>query len=105
MPISRRRATTPSARGSFDDNSWYYIGRRTEQYAFLDPKVTEQQIIAVTFDAQGVVQKVETLGKDMITPVAAAPGETPTFGQETTWLQDLFGNIGRAGMPISRNQR
>lgn len=95
---------TPSARASFNDNTWYYIGRRTEQYSFLDPEVTEQQLLTVTFDENGVMQKLEQTGKDNIAAVSPASGETPTFGHETTWIQDLFGNIGRAGVPIGKNR-
>lgn len=95
---------TPSARASFNDNTWYYIGQRTEQYSFMDPEVTEQQLLTVVFDENGVMQKLEQSGKDNIAAINPAAGATPTFGHETTWLQDLFGNIGRAGMPISKNR-
>lgn len=95
---------TPSARASFNDNTWYYIGRRTEQYSFLDPEVTEQQLLTIIFDDNGVMQTLEQTGKDKIATVTPASGETPTFGHETTWLQDLFGNIGRAGLPISKQR-
>ncbi len=95
---------SPSARASFNDNTWYYIGQRTEQYSFLDPEVTEQQLITVVFDENGVMQKLEQTDKDKIAAVNPASGATPTFGHETTWIQDLFGNIGRAGMPIGKNR-
>lgn len=95
---------TPSARGSFDDNTWYYIGRHTQQYSFLDPEVTDQQIITIKYNDEGLVQTVETTGKEAITDVKAASGETPSFGHETTWLQDLFGNIGRAGVPLGKQK-
>ncbi|MBP7253606.1 MAG: outer membrane protein assembly factor BamE [Alphaproteobacteria bacterium] len=96
---------TPSARASFNDNTWYYIGRRTEQYSFLDPEVTEQQLLTVVFDEDGMMQKLEQTGKDKIASINPASDETQTFGHETTWLQDLFGNIGRAGVPLGKNQR
>lgn len=96
---------TPSARASFNDNTWYYIGQRTEQYSFLNPDVTDQQVITIKFDENGVVQSVDKAGKEAVASVTPAGGETPTFGNETTWLQDLFGNIGRAGMPIGKQQR
>lgn len=90
---------SPTVQGSFDDKDWYYVGRRTEQYAFLDPKVATQQTVHVRFDDNGLVQAVETLSPDAVQEIAAAPGATPSFGNEKTWVQDLFGNIGRAGLP------
>ena len=95
---------TPSARSSFNDNTWYYIGQRTEQYSFLNPDVTDQQVVTVKFNDEGVVQNIGTTGKDAIADIAPAGGETTTYGRETTWIQDLFGNIGRAGVPINRQR-
>ncbi|MBI1272529.1 MAG: outer membrane protein assembly factor BamE [Alphaproteobacteria bacterium] len=90
---------SPSHIAALDENTWYYIGRRTEQYAFFDPEVTEQQVVLVTFDDAGIVkdiEKIDTSGAKDISPVQRA---TPTFGRETTLIQDLFGNVGRPGAP------
>ena len=95
---------SPTVQGSFDDKDWYYVGRRTEQYAFLDPKVAEQQTVHIRFDDSGLVQAVETMSPDAVQTVAAAPGTTPSFGNEKTWMQDLFGNIGRAGLPTGNRR-
>jgi outer membrane protein assembly factor BamE (lipoprotein component of BamABCDE complex) len=96
---------TPSSRGSFDDTVWYYIGRRTEQQAFFDPEVVEQHIVTIRFTPEGVVKTIEQTGKDAVQDIAAATEETPSFGTGTTWLQDLFGNVGRAGLPTGKLQR
>ena len=50
---------TPSSIGVFNDKSWYYISRRTEQLAFLDPDVLDQQVYIVDFDERGVVKAVD----------------------------------------------
>ncbi|MEJ0063428.1 MAG: outer membrane protein assembly factor BamE [Alphaproteobacteria bacterium] len=96
---------SPSHRSTFDDNTWYYIGRRTERYSFLDPEVTDQQIITIHFDDNGIVKTIEKTGKDEIANIDAAPGQTPSFGRDTSWIQDLFGNIGRAGTPMAGQSR
>ncbi len=86
---------TPSSIGVFDDKSWYYISRRTEQVAFFKPDPTDQQVLIVDFDNQGVVRAVDhkTLqdGKE-ITPVART---TPAPGRELTFLEQLVGNLGK----------
>lgn len=96
---------SPSHRSAFDENTWYYIGRSTKQYSFLDPKVTDQEIVTIHFDQRGVVSTIEKTGRDAVADVTPAPGETPSFGHETTWLQDLFGNVGHAGLPMGKGQR
>jgi outer membrane protein assembly factor BamE (lipoprotein component of BamABCDE complex) len=86
---------TPSSVGIFDDKSWYYISRRTRQYAFFDPGVLDQQVYIVDFNDNGVVKAVahKTLqdGRE-IQPVARA---TPAPGRELTFLEQLIGNLGK----------
>jgi len=86
---------SPSVVGTFDDKSWYYISGRTETYAFFDSKVVDQQVLVVEFDDAGLVSGIERYGFEdgrIIDPVSR---ETPTSGQELTFLQQLFGNLGR----------
>src|SRR5271167_1176379 len=86
---------TPSSVGVFDDNSWYYISRRTSQFSFLDPKAVDQQVYIVDFNDQNVVKAVDhkTLkdGQE-IAPVARA---TPAPGRELSFLEQIIGNLGK----------
>ena len=52
---------TPTATGTFDPNIWYYIGQRTEKVAFYPPEVVDRQVLAMHFDANGVLKKLEKL--------------------------------------------
>ena len=40
---------SPSNVAAFDPNTWYYISARQVQYAFLKPKITDQQLLLVRF--------------------------------------------------------
>jgi outer membrane protein assembly factor BamE (lipoprotein component of BamABCDE complex) len=86
---------TPSSVGVFNDNDWYYISRRTEQVAFFNPNVLDQEVYIVDFNPDGVVQAVDhkTLrnGQD-ITPVART---TPAPGKHLTFIEQLVGNLGK----------
>jgi outer membrane protein assembly factor BamE (lipoprotein component of BamABCDE complex) len=93
---------SPSHVAPFDETTWYYIGRRTEQYSFFRPNVTDQQVVMVKFDDQGIVKTVETLDKNVARDVHVVSRETPTYGRETTLLQELFGNVGRPGIPMDK---
>ncbi len=88
----------PSIAGAWDDRTWYYLSRETRQFAFRTPAVAEQQIIAVTFDTKGTVEKIERRGKEQIANITPEGDKTPTLGRESGFFQDLFGNIGRAGV-------
>ena len=96
---------SPTQRATFDENTWYYIGRQTKQYSFLDPSVTEQEIVTIHFDDHGVVKGIDKLGKEAIADITPSPDATPTYGRDTSWLQDLFGNVGHAGIPLGKGSR
>jgi len=86
---------SPSSTSIFNDKTWYYISRRTGQFAFFDPSVLDQQVYIITFDDQGIVQSIGHKsvedGKD-ITPVARA---TPAPGRELSFLEQVIGNLGK----------
>src|ERR1700720_3314705 len=86
---------SPSSSSTFDDNTWYYISRKTKQVAFFQPEVLDQQVFVVDFDVKGVVKDLnhKTLADGVaITP---APGATPAPGRELSFLEQLIGNVGR----------
>jgi outer membrane protein assembly factor BamE (lipoprotein component of BamABCDE complex) len=86
---------SPSSTSIFNDKTWYYISRRTGQFAFFDPTVLDQQVYIITFDDQGIVQSIGHKspedGKE-ITPVARA---TPAPGREVSFLEQVIGNLGK----------
>lgn len=86
---------TPSQRGTFDNEHWYYISGTTRQRPGRTLAVEEQRVVAVTFDRGGVVREVRELTEADARPVDLASRETPVPGNERTTLQQLFGNIGR----------
>jgi outer membrane protein assembly factor BamE (lipoprotein component of BamABCDE complex) len=86
---------TPSSTGVFNDKSWYYISRRTEQLAFLDPDVLDQQVYIVNFDDRGIVKAVDHKNLKDGREIEPAPGATPAPGRELTFLEQILGNIGR----------
>jgi outer membrane protein assembly factor BamE (lipoprotein component of BamABCDE complex) len=86
---------SPSTVGTFNDRTWYYIGRKTETVAFLDPELTDQQVLVIKFDESGVVQDFEKRGIETAREVAMNERETPTAGHSLGFFEQLFGNIGR----------
>jgi outer membrane protein assembly factor BamE (lipoprotein component of BamABCDE complex) len=99
---------TPSAVSTFDKESWYYIGARTSQFAFLEPEVLERKVLVVRFDDKGVVQQLGALSKEDGRDVQVVERKTPTRGRELTIIEQLIGNVGRfssggGGSPSSSN--
>ncbi len=88
---------SPSATGTFDDNSWYYLSSVTRQRPGRALAVEDQRSIAIIFDGRGAVQEIRRLGQQDGRDVALVSRVTPSPGNERTLLQQLFGNIGRLG--------
>jgi outer membrane protein assembly factor BamE (lipoprotein component of BamABCDE complex) len=86
---------SPSTVATFNDRTWYYIGRKTETLAFLQPELTDQQVLVIKFDESGVVQDFEKRGMETAREVAMNERETPTAGHSLGFFEQLFGNIGR----------
>ena len=86
---------SPSSTGVFDRRHWYYISRRTSQFAFFPPKVLSQNVYIVNFDDKGIVQSVNHENLKDAKNISPAPGRTPAPGEHLTFLQQLIGNIGR----------
>jgi outer membrane protein assembly factor BamE (lipoprotein component of BamABCDE complex) len=85
----------PTFQSEFDQNTWYYVARRTKQWAFFNPQPTQHDVTVVRFDPKGNVTKIEKLGMDQLVDVNPDDDKTPTKGKELTFLQQLFGDIGR----------
>jgi outer membrane protein assembly factor BamE (lipoprotein component of BamABCDE complex) len=86
---------SPSTVATFEDDTWYYISRRTEKIAFFEPEVVDQQVLVVKFGQDGLVADMAVYGMEDGQVIEPVERTTPTSGREMTILQQLFGNIGR----------
>ncbi|HVO03476.1 MAG TPA: outer membrane protein assembly factor BamE [Candidatus Cybelea sp.] len=94
---------SPSSISPFEERTWYYISRRTETTAFFDPKVVEQEVLAISFDSNNIVQDMKVYGLQDGRLVAMNQNVTPTFGNNLTFLQQLAGNLGRFNNPDKKH--
>jgi outer membrane protein assembly factor BamE (lipoprotein component of BamABCDE complex) len=86
---------SPTARATFDDNTWLYISERTQPRIGATQAVLTQQVVVLTFNDQGVLQHIDTRNADDRLPVQVIARTTPSPGTEASFLQQLLGNIGR----------
>ena len=97
---------SPSARATFDDNTWIYISETTRTRVGRTPGISAQDVAVLTFDAGGVLRGVKTLNQEDSRPVDVVNRSTPSPGSEATFLQQLLGNVGKynAGIPGTGNR-
>jgi len=90
---------SPSTISAFQDRTWYYVSRRTEQTAFLDPSVVDQEVLAISFNDQNVVDDMKIYGLENGRMVAMNDKITPTYGNNLTMISSCSGNLGRFNNP------
>ena len=86
---------SPSSITPFGSDTWYYISQRTETFAFFSPEVIERQILVISFNKDGKVAKVDTLGLDQGQSINHIERTTPTHGNKMTIIEQMIGNLGR----------
>ena len=87
----------PTFVGQFDKNDWYYYARDTRQLAFAQPKATSQYVLKVRFDAAGNVVSSSQTGIENIANISPNGDKTPTLGRDSSFFEEVFGNIGSVG--------
>jgi outer membrane protein assembly factor BamE (lipoprotein component of BamABCDE complex) len=87
----------PTFTGQFNDNEWYYLSRQTSTFAFRTPRVTEQSVLRIRFDAAGNVASIDRTGKDKVASIDPYGRTTPTLGRKQSFFEEFFGNIGTVG--------
>ena len=88
----------PSAAGLLTTSGWYYTQSRFRHYAYNKPEEIERQIVAVSFDDEGVVSNVERFGLEDGRVIALSRRVTDSNIKGISFLRQLFGNFGRVSV-------
>ncbi len=86
---------SPTARGTFDDNTWIYISEVTQPRVARVQGINSQDVVQLTFDDRGVLRDVKQLNQKDAKGVDVVSRSTPSPGSEATFMQQLLGNVGR----------
>ena len=95
MPQVRQALGSPSTIGTFDQQVWYYMSRSTEQWAFFEPTITQQQVLVLYFNDQSVLQNMQRYTEEDLREIALQERTTPTAGHSLGVLEQLLGNFNR----------
>ena len=87
---------SPSTKATFgNQETWYYIGERTQTVAFFEPKLLERKILVIKFDDGGLVETVASYDASAGKQVKLVDRVTPTKGRELGVIEQIMGNVGR----------
>jgi len=86
---------SPTATSSFGQETWYYITTKKETIAFLPDTILEQNIVAISFKQDNLIDKVSRYNEEDAQRPKLISEYTITKGTDTTTTQQLLGNVGR----------
>lgn len=82
---------TPSTTSTVGGDAWYYITQRTERpVQFMDPKITDQRVVAVYFNKGKRVERVANYGLEDGKVIDFVSRTTPTGGQEPSFVANAL---------------
>ncbi len=85
---------TPSTTSTVGGEAWYYVSQRTERsLAFLQPRITDQHVLAVYFDKAKKVVRIADYGLEDGKPIDFQSRATPTAGAETNLVRGMMSTI------------
>lgn len=85
----------PTSMGVLEGGDWYYVGSRWRYYGALAPKEVDRQVVAISFDKQGVVENVERFGLERGEVVVLSRRVTKTNIKGIGLVTQLLGSVGR----------
>ena len=84
----------PSTAGILSEGGWYYVESKFRVYGPREPKEIDREVVAISFDGDGVVENIERFGleKGQVVPISRRVTDSNLKG--VTFLRQLFGSIG-----------
>lgn len=84
----------PAASGVLNDSGYYYVQSRVRHFAYRRPEVVAREVLAITFDGNGIVRNIERFGLQDGQVIALEKRVTDNAGEGGTFLRQLLNNLG-----------
>ena len=88
---------TPTLSGVQDEGSWYYVSSIVREFAYRRPEIIERELVAISFDRNGVVTNIERFGLRDGRVIVLNRRVTGTAVETPGIIRQILGNIGRVG--------
>ncbi len=95
----------PTSEGGLVDDEWYYIATTVVHRGALTPKIESREIVAISFDSNGILANIERFGLQDGRIVVLNRRITDTAVRGPTFLQQLFGTFGNIDTQSIANQQ
>ncbi|MDJ0826600.1 MAG: outer membrane protein assembly factor BamE [Rhodobacter sp.] len=84
----------PSTSGVLSDGGWYYVRSKFVAYGFREQQEVDREVVAISFDVDGIVENVERFGLERGRVVTISRRVTDSNIKGVSFLRQLFGNFG-----------
>jgi len=85
----------PTAGGVLNEDGFFYVSSQFRHLGAFAPQETKREVVALSFDAGGVLTNIERFGMEDGQVVALSRRVTDSPVQNSTFLRQLLGNLGR----------
>lgn len=87
-----------AAAGVLRDEAWIYSAYRVRSFTYNEPEVIERDVVAISFDADGVVSNVERFGLEDGQVVQLSRRVTESSVADLGFFRQLLRNLGRVDL-------
>lgn len=84
----------PGASGLLAEGAWYYVRSEFKHEGLKAPEEIDREVVAISFDDNGVVENVERFGLERGEVVVLERRVTDSNLKGISFLRQLFGNTG-----------
>ncbi|MEO0379839.1 MAG: outer membrane protein assembly factor BamE [Pseudomonadota bacterium] len=89
---------SPTAGGVLDGGNYFYVRSTVKTLGPRRPEVVDREVLAISFDEQGVLNNIESFGLEDGRVVALSRRVTDSGITNISFIRQLMGNIG-GGIP------
>mgnify|MGYP002712995253 CR=1 FL=1 len=86
----------PGASGLLAEGGWYYVRSEFKHQTYMAPEETKREVVAISFDKNGVVENIERFGLERGQVVVLSRRVTDSNIKGVSILDQLFGGLGGA---------
>jgi len=88
---------SPTAGGILEGGNYFYVRSTVRTFGPRRPEVVDRQVLAISFDENGVLSNIESFGLEDGRVVTLSRRVTDSNIANVSFLRQLLGNIGRVG--------
>ncbi|WP_458790348.1 outer membrane protein assembly factor BamE [Yoonia sp. MH D7] len=85
----------PTSGGILDDSGFYYVTSKFRHFGAMAPVEVSREVLAISFDANGVVSNIETFGLQDGNVIVLSRRVTDNKVRDSSFVRQLLGSFGQ----------